>query len=80
MGKKLKVANKFKYLGVIMTSDLWWSVQVNAAANKVNRILDLIMIRTVRPMDSKTFSMLYKSLVRPILEYAMPVWSPYLLV
>ena len=24
------------------------------------------------------FSMLYKSLVRPILEYACPVWSPYL--
>ena len=25
------------------------------------------------------FSQLYKSLVRPILEYAAPVWSPYLI-
>ena len=33
------------------------------------------------PVGSKSkeiFSMLYKSLVRPILEYACPVWSPYL--
>ena len=35
------------------------------------------------PVGSKRreiFSMLYKSLVRPILEYACPVWSPYLIV
>ena len=33
------------------------------------------------PVGSKSkeiFSMLYKSLVRPILEYTCPVWSPYL--
>lgn len=24
------------------------------------------------------FTMLYKALVRPILEYAAPLWSPYL--
>ena len=38
MGKKRKVVHEqvFKDLGVIMTSDLSWSEQVNAAANKAN--------------------------------------------
>jgi len=28
-------------------------------------------------MDCKTFILLYKALVRPRLEYANSVWSPY---
>jgi len=28
-------------------------------------------------MDSKTFVMLYKALVRPHVEYANSIWSPY---
>ena len=50
LGQKIKVVNKFKDLGVIMTS------------NKANPILGLIR-RTVIPMDSNIFSILYKSLV-----------------
>ena len=29
-------------------------------------------------MDTQVFSVLYKSPERPILEYAVPAWSPYL--
>ena len=29
-------------------------------------------------VNQQVFSMLYLSLVRPILEYCIPVWSPYL--
>ena len=29
-------------------------------------------------MDNKTFILLFKSLVRPILEYGAVIWSPYL--
>ena len=28
-------------------------------------------------MDSKTFIMIYKALVRPHVEYANSIWSPY---
>ena len=28
-------------------------------------------------MDSRTFVMLYKALVRPHVEYANSIWSPY---
>ena len=33
---------------------------------------------TIGSADKYTFSTFYKSLVRPILEYASPVWNPFL--
>ena len=45
--------------------------------NKANKVLGLLK-RTVGSKNKEIFSMLYKSLVRPILEYACPVWSPHL--
>ena len=45
--------------------------------NKANKLLGLIY-RTVGLSNRGAFSMLYKSLVRPVLEYPAPVWSPYL--
>ena len=75
--KKLKVANEFKDLGVIVSSDLSWSNQVASTVKKANRIVGLIK-RTIGFSSTSIFSTLYKSLVRPVLEYAAPVWSPYL--
>jgi hypothetical protein len=46
-------------------------------SNKVNSIIGVIR-RTFEYLDLKTFRMLYVSLVRPHLEYANPVWNPYL--
>ena len=43
--------------------------------NKSNKVLGLIR-RSVGTANSNVFSILYKSLVRPILEYTLPVWSP----
>ena len=43
-----------------------------------NTVLGIIK-RSIRTNNRDVFSQLYKSLVRPILEYAAPVWSPYLI-
>ena len=51
---------------------------MNATVNKANKEVGLLK-RTVGSKNREIFSMLYKSLVRPILEYACPVWSPYLI-
>ena len=45
--------------------------------NKANIVVGLLK-HTVGSKNREIFSMLYKSLVRPILEYAYLVWSPYL--
>ena len=45
--------------------------------NNSNKVLGITKC-SVRTANVNIFSMLHKSLVRPILEYAAPVWSPYL--
>ena len=45
--------------------------------NKSSKVLGLIK-RTIGSVNKDIFSTLYKALVRPILEYASPVWCPYL--
>ena len=66
-----------KDLGIYVTSNLSWSLQVTKCANKANSVLGFVR-RTVGPKNPDLFSKLYKSLVRTILEYCSPAWSPHL--
>ena len=76
-GSQLKVVSEVKDLGIYITSNLSWSMQVNKCANEANSVLGFIR-RTVGPKNPQLFSKLYKSLVRPILEYCSPVWCLHL--
>ena len=76
-GKPLKSVQSVNDLGVTLSSNLSWSKHVGITTNKANKVLGIIK-RTVDTGNPDTFSILYKSLVRSILEYAAPVWSPYL--
>lgn len=76
-GKLLNAVHHTKDLGIIISNDLKWNDQINSTVNKANRILGLIK-RSVGTSNTAVFIKLYKTLVRPILEYATPVWSPYL--
>ena len=64
-------------LGVYFTVNLKFDKQVNEAVRKANMILGLIK-RNFSYIDRDVFNKLYKSLVRPHLEYAQEVWQPYL--
>ena len=66
-----------KDLRVLISYDLTWGAQVDAAVSKANKILGIVY-RTLGPTNQEAFSILYITLVRPILEYAAPVWCPYL--
>ena len=74
---ELRNVSNYKDLGVIMASDLTWTKQVEELVRKANKVLSLLK-RKVHSKNMKNFSILYKTLVRPILEYASPVWSPRL--
>ena len=65
-----------KDLGIMITSDLKSAVQVVEACKKANRALGMIS-RTIKCKSKSVLLSLYKSLVRPHLEYCTPVWSPH---
>ena len=64
-----------KDLGVIMDTSWKFTEHINNKVNKANRNVGLIF-RTFTYMDTGMFLNLYKSIVRPHLEYATTVWSP----
>jgi hypothetical protein len=66
-----------KDLGVLIDQKLSFSSHAQTQANKANRILGTIR-HTFKALDKEAFLLLYKSLVRPHLEYASPIWHPHL--
>ena len=74
---ELQVTTVEKDLGVLISADLKPSKQRNAAATKARSILGLIH-RHIKNLTSKQFLLLYKTYVRPHMEYCIQTWSPYL--
>ena len=77
LAKPLNNVKSFKDLGVAISKDLSWDNHISITVSKANNLLGLIKC-FVGITHVNVFSTLYLSLVRPILEYAVPVWCPYL--
>ena len=73
---EIKVVEVEKDLGVIVNKDLKVAGQCAAAVKTANRTLGLIK-RTFSSRNKDIIVRLYKSLVRPHLEYCMSVWRPH---
>ena len=73
---QLKVVNEEKDLGIIVKDDLKVASQCAAAVKASNRTLGMIK-RTFSTRNKTVMIKLYKSLVRPHLEYCMSVWRPH---
>jgi hypothetical protein len=76
-GKELSVVTEEKDLGVITSNDFKVSKQCIKAASKGNQILGLIN-RAITCKKKRVILNLYKSLVRPHLEYCTQAWRPHL--
>jgi hypothetical protein len=66
-----------KDLGVMLSSNLKWGKQVTCAVAKANSILGRIK-NSFSYFDVEMAKLVYTVFVRPHLEFAIPVWSPYL--
>ena len=75
-GRELGAVSEEKDLGVTISSDLKCSRQCREAYNKAVRVLGMIN-RTIQFKNKRILVCLYKSLVRPLLEYSIPAWSPH---
>lgn len=65
-----------KYLGVIIDSKLSWSQHIKEISNKANRVKGFLQ-RNLQNCPPSVKANCYKSLIKPILEYACVVWAPY---
>ena len=65
-----------RYLGVIIDKNLKWTQHVNMITAKANSVRSLLLQNLAKcPATVKCYC--YNTFVRPILEYACTVWSPY---
>ena len=72
---EIKTEDSERDLGVLFDTDLKFRQHINNSINKANKITGLVR-RTFLHITTKSFRKLYKSLIRPHLEYCNIVWSP----
>jgi len=76
LGEKIVETNEEKDLGVFFTENFKPTTNCNKAFNSASRVIGLIR-RNILSKEESSMLILYKTLVRPILEYCIPVWCPY---
>ena len=69
-------SNGEKDIGVMVDDRVNYSKHIQLQINKANSIMGIIR-RTYTYLDERSFKYLFQALVRPHLEYAAAVWSPY---
>merc|ERR1711872_845753 len=76
-GTVLLETKEEKDLGVLIDNDLKFSRHIKGIVARANRMIGLIKI-SFECMDENMFLNLYNTLIRPLLEYCVQAWSPYL--
>ncbi len=70
-GQHLEQVERFKYLGVLLSSNLSFSQHIQTICAKARKILGLHYRRFYKNTSNEALLQLYISLVRPHLEYAV---------
>ena len=65
-----------KYLGITITENMDWGQHISDISSKATKTLGFLR-RNMAFAPRSTKEVAYKTLVRPKLEYAAPIWSPY---
>ena len=73
---KLEQSDGEKDIGVLVYETLSFNKHIQNQVNKANSIMGLIR-RTYTHLDEQSFKYLFQALVRPHIEYAEAVWSPF---
>ena len=64
-----------KYLGITITENMDWGHHISDISSKATKTLGFLR-RNLAFSPRSTKEVAYKTLVRPKLEYAAPIWSP----
>ena len=63
--------NIHKHLGVYLSSTLDWSKQIDEICLRATR--KLAVLRSIKYLSRKTLDLLYKTIVRSIIDYSLPI-------
>ena len=75
-GSNLEETEEERYLGVLIDNKLDFGKHIRTIVGKANRVLGMIRV-SFSCLNIPMMYNLYTSLVRPLLEYCVQVWSPY---
>ena len=73
---KIQPTTDAKYLGITLNNKLSWNTHIDKVCQKGNNTLNF-MYRNFRTAGPKIREQLYKTYVRPALEYSSSVWDPH---
>lgn len=74
-GCNIQVKNKLKYLGVNFNNLLKFNPHAKITIEKARKISNMFMpFFRHKDLNSKTKLLFYKTLVRPVMNYAFPIW------
>ena len=71
-GQTLQEADSAKYLGVTLQSNMSWNQHIDSTAEKANNTRAFLQ-RNLQQCTRKTKELCYRTLIRPILDYASVV-------
>ena len=74
--QRLEQVQSAKYLGITITDNLDWGQHVSEISCKATKTMGFLQ-RNLALAPRHTKEIAYKTLVRPQLEYAAPIWHPY---
>ena len=73
---QLDFVTSFKYLGIIISSNLSWSLHIQSICSKARQIIGVIYHSFYQHASPQTLFTLYRSLVLLHLTYCSSVWDP----
>ena len=74
----LEQVNTFKYLGIILSSNLSWTHHIEHIAAKAKKLIGLLYRQFYNSVSPEVLLRIYTATVRPHLEYGAQVWDPHL--
>jgi len=77
LGQRIVETKEEKDLGVIFSDTFKPTTNCGKASKAANKIVGLIRRNIINKTEEEML-ILYKTLVRPTLDYCIPVWRPYL--
>ena len=73
----MEVTTAEKDLGIIVDDKLTFETHIDKTIKRANKLSGMI-VHNIKCKDMSVMVPLFKALIRPIVEYGNPVWSPHL--